>query len=285
MVIARQSKAISPTADYTGHVWYRHGLSHRAFACRRGRLFYNALQPAMRTSARLGGPTLEAFLLARHRLIDQRLGAAIDAGRITQVIEIAAGLSPRGWRFSQRYGDAITYIETDLPTMAKRKQHMLATLGHTHTNHHVAHLDALAGGGPNSLDALTASLNPDQGVAIITEGLLNYLDRDAVEALWQRIGARLGDFADGLYLADIHPRQESLGVGTGLFVSLLSAFVRGRVHLHYRDSDAARETLQHAGFQRVRLHRPSDWAAQLGGTTTGADRVRVIEAETTARSA
>lgn len=285
MILPRQSRTISPTADYTGHVWYRDGLSHQAFASRRGRLFYNALQPAMQASARLGGPTLEDFLLARHRLIDQRLGAAIDAGRITQVIEIAAGLSPRGWRFSQRYGDAITYIETDLPEMAARKQRMLAQIGDAHSHHYVARLDALASDGPNSLDALSAGLNPGQGVAIITEGLLNYLDRGAVEGLWQRIAARLGDFSYGLYLADVHPRQESLGVGTGLFVSLLSAFVRGRVHLHYRDSDAAQDALQHAGFQHVRLHRPSNWAAQPGDMAVAADRVRVIEANAATHAA
>lgn len=285
MSLPRQSKTISPTADYTGHVWYRHGLSHRAFASRRGRLFYHAMQPAMQASARLGGPTLEDFLLARHRLIDQRLGAAIDAGRITQVIEIAAGLSPRGWRFSQRYGDAITYIETDLPEMAARKQRMLAQIGDAHSHHYVARLDALASNGPNSLDALTAGLNPDQGVAIISEGLLNYLDRASVERLWQRIVGRLAGFPYGLYLSDLHSRQESLGAGAGLFVSALSTFVRGRVHLHYRNSDAAQDALQQAGFPHVQLHRPSDWAAQIGAIQPGADRVRVIEAEIAGHSA
>lgn len=280
-----RSNSISPTADYTGYVWYRHGLSHPVFASRRGRLLYHALRPAMQASAHLGGPTLESFLLARHRLIDDRLCAAIDAGRISQVIEIASGLSPRGWRISCRYGDAITYIETDLPDMAMRKQRMLARIGHAHAHHYVAHLDALAADGPSSLDALTAGLNPDQGVAIISEGLLNYLDRASVEGLWQRIADRLARFPHGLYLSDLHSRQESLGVGSGLFVSLLSTFVRGQVHLHYHNSDAARGALQHAGFPQVQLYRPSDWAAQLGGVTAGADRVRVIEAETTTCSA
>lgn len=283
--MSRRSDAITPTADYTGHVWYRHGLSHRVFASRRGRLFYNALRPAMLTSERLGGPTLESFLLARHRLIDQRLCAAIDAGRISQIIEIACGLSPRGWRLSQRYGDAITYIETDLPAMATRKQRMLTEIGHGGEHHHVAPLDALATHGPNCLDTLTARLNPDQGVAIITEGLLNYLDRTSVESLWRRIAGCLRDFPRGLYLSDLHSRQESLGVGVGLFVPLLSTFVRGRVHLHYRDSAAVQATLQHAGFQHVQLHRPSDWATQIGATQPGANRVRVIEAEIASHSA
>lgn len=283
--MARRSDAISPTADYTGCVWYRHGLSHPVLASRRGRLFYNALRPAMRTSAALGGPTLESFLLARHRLIDQRLCAAIDAGRITQVIELACGLSPRGWRLSQRYRDAITYIETDLPAMAARKQRMLARIGHDGEHHRVVALDALATDGPHGLDALTAGLDPGRGVAIISEGLLNYLDRATLEGLWRRIAGCLGGFPQGLYLSDLHSRQESLGVGTDLFVSLLSTFVRGRVHLHYRDSDQAQSALRHAGFQHALLHRPSDWSAHIGAIQPGADRVRVIEAEIAGHSA
>ena len=35
---------ISPTAHYTGYVWFAHGQSHEAFATRTGRLLYGALR-------------------------------------------------------------------------------------------------------------------------------------------------------------------------------------------------------------------------------------------------
>ena len=122
-------ETISPTAHYTGYVWYAHGLSHQAFATRTGRLLYHALRGPNAIAQRLGTPSLEGMLLARHRLIDLRLAQAIESGEIRQVIEIAAGLSPRGWRFATRYADRITYIEADLPGMLAHKRRILATLG------------------------------------------------------------------------------------------------------------------------------------------------------------
>src|SRR5437016_178999 len=111
----RRSETISPTAHYTGYVWFAHGLSHPAFATKEGRIFYAAMRTANAASRVLGGPTLEGMLLARHRVIDHLLERAIADGRIGQIVEIAAGLSPRGWRFAGRHGDAITYVEADLP--------------------------------------------------------------------------------------------------------------------------------------------------------------------------
>src|SRR6266446_4910289 len=94
--LSRGPDAISP-AHYTGHVWVRHGLSHPELATLEGRVLFDALAPAMTVSGAIGGPTLERLLLARHRIIDELLASAIDEGRVAQVIEIACGMSPRGW--------------------------------------------------------------------------------------------------------------------------------------------------------------------------------------------
>src|SRR5437763_12606727 len=98
----RGSDSISPTAEYTGYVWSRNGRSHPALSTLTGRAFYESLRPPMIASRLVGGPTIEAFLLARHRLIDLLLAGWIDDGRISQVLEIACGMSPRGWRFAER---------------------------------------------------------------------------------------------------------------------------------------------------------------------------------------
>lgn len=112
---------IGPTAHYTGYVWARNGLSHPELSTTEGRVLFESLQPVMLASRGLGSATLEAYLLARHRAIDARLEQAIDAGAVTQVIEVAAGLSPRGWRFVNRY-EHLVYVEADLPDMAARKR-------------------------------------------------------------------------------------------------------------------------------------------------------------------
>src|SRR6188768_837533 len=135
-------ETISPTAHYTGYVWFANGQSHEAFATRGGRLMYRTLRTFGAVLHHAGLPTLEGMLLARHRLIDLRLSQAIDAGEISQVIEVAAGLSPRGWRFRKRYGDRITYVEADLPGMIARKRDVLAQLGGESASHRTVEINA-----------------------------------------------------------------------------------------------------------------------------------------------
>ena len=90
------SETISPTAHYTGYVWARNGLSHPRLETLEGRVMFESLRPINAVSSTLGGPSLESYLLARHRAIDALLDKAIDEHGVTQVIEVAAGLSPRG---------------------------------------------------------------------------------------------------------------------------------------------------------------------------------------------
>src|SRR5689334_182301 len=201
--LARDSAAISPTAHYTGHVWGRNGLSHPELATLEGRLFFDALQPAMTASRLLGGPTLERMLLARHRIIDELLTEAIDGGRVTQVVEIACGMSPRGWRFAERYGDALTYVEADLPDMAARKRRALEQIGSLGDSHRVVELDALRDDGPDSLAELASTLDRSDGLAIVTEGLLTYFGTDDVRGMWRRFATVGGGFASCLYIADM----------------------------------------------------------------------------------
>src|SRR4051794_20565141 len=84
------SASVSPTAHYTGYVWARNGLSHPALRTAEGRILFLYLQPTMLAARVLAGTDVESFLLARHRMIDRLLEAAIDGGRVSQVIEIAA---------------------------------------------------------------------------------------------------------------------------------------------------------------------------------------------------
>jgi O-methyltransferase involved in polyketide biosynthesis len=277
------SDAISPTAHYTGYVWFRNGLSDPALATRQGRVLFESLQPAARVSRALGGPTLEGYLLARHAAIDARLTAAIENDGITQVLEIAAGLSPRGLRFTRHYGSALTYVEADLPDMAARKERALARAQSLSPSHRVTTIDALADRGERSLPAVAAELDPSAGLVIITEGLLGYLPTAEVTGLWRRLSETLGGFSAGRYLSDLH----LAGAQTPpvhAFRVLLSAFVRGSVHLHYDDAQAAQDALRQAGFDRASVRRAAEIVAQTGererASGAGAGLAHIIEAST-----
>jgi O-methyltransferase involved in polyketide biosynthesis len=274
----KSPEAISPTAHYTGYVWYAHGWSDDAFATRTGRLMYQALRAPNAIAQRLGMPSLEGMLLARHRLIDLRLQQAIDDGEITQIIEIAAGLSPRGWRFASRYGTRITYVEADLPAMRAHKRRILAELGGETAHHRTAEVNALLDLGPTSIAALCAGLDPSQGTAIVTEGLLNYFERDSILGMWRRFAAALRRFPRSRYLSDLMLAGDNRGPLSTGFGWLLSAFVRGRVHLPFATAAEAEHGLEASGLTANALD-PRDFAAVLDGLElAGAGRVRVLDA-------
>jgi O-methyltransferase involved in polyketide biosynthesis len=269
---------IGPTAHYTGYVWARNGLSDPELATTEGRILFDSLQPTMLASRGLGGPTLEEYLLARHRAIDALLERAIERDGVSQVIEVAAGLSPRGWRFAQRHGERLQYVEADLPEMAERKRAALERIGSLGDHHRVRDVDALRDDdAPGGLAAVLAELDPSQGLAIVTEGLLGYLPPDAVAGMWRRFAAGLEGFQTGRYISDVHmggaqtPQVRAFRV-------LLSAFVRGRVYLHFGDPDEAGAALRDAGFAQAEVRRAADIAE--GGRDAGVRLAHILEAST-----
>ncbi len=272
------SQAISPTAHYTGYVWARNGLSHPELETLEGRLMFESLRPAMALSRGLGGASLESYLLARHRAIDALLEQAIEQCGVTQVIEVACGLSPRGWRFASRYGERLTYVEADLPGMAARKRRALARVGSLGERHRVCEVDALRHEGPSSLPAIAAELDRAQGLAIVTEGLLGYLPRDVVDGIWRRFARVLAGFPSGRYVSDVH-LGEGQTVEVRAFRVLLSAFVRRRVHLSFGSAHDVRAALRAAGFASADV-RPAVSAAGLA-PDPGSSLAHILEASTT----
>jgi O-methyltransferase involved in polyketide biosynthesis len=277
--LRRGPEAITPTAHYTGETWVRNGLSHPELATWEGSVLFGLLSPATALSRTLGGPTLQGLLLARHRIIDSVLDEFIAARSVTQVIEAASGMSPRGWRFTQRYPDQLIYIEADLPEMAQRKREALARMGSLTDHHRVDDLDVLREEGPGSLESLVEELDPAQGLAIITEGLLTYLDDRAVTALWARIAAALARFPRGVYVADLRLAGADRGFAERAFDVVLSAFVRGKVHTYRGAEDEAAAALERAGFEEASLHRGDTHPTTAAVVQDpGAAAVRVIEA-------
>lgn len=276
------SSRISPTAHYTGYVWFRNGLSHPALESETGKLLYRAVQPIMMFSRAFGGPILEDTLLARHQCLEHLLNRAIDSGRIGQVVEIAAGLSPRGFRTMRRFrGRKLVYVEGDLPAMAAHKRARLSAMSAQVPGHHVVDLDALADSGKGSLDSVCERLlDPAVGTAIITEGLSSYFDRSVATGLWRRIAGVLQRFPTGVYLSDVYV-DEDLDPITGIraFKRALGMFTRGGVHIHFARADEIDDEFLRAGFAQVAHHRMADLAVPVALTAGQMYApVRVLEA-------
>jgi O-methyltransferase involved in polyketide biosynthesis len=273
------SETISPTAHYTGYVWARNGLSHPRLQTLEGRVMFESLRPMNAVSTTLGGPSLESYLLARHRAIDALLDQAIEHHGVTQVIEVAAGLSPRGWRFTQRYGDRLTYIEADLPGMTARKRRALTQMGSLNDRHRVTEVDALRDKGPTSISGVAADLDTESGLAIITEGLLGYLDTDSVDGIWRRFARTLSGFASGRYISDLHLGSVQ-NAQIRAFRAALSLFVRGQVHLHFDNAQQAEGALRDAGFAQAKLYRASDVPGTEPVRDRGGRLAHILEAST-----
>jgi len=276
------SEKVSPTAFATGYFWYRHGLSHPGLLIPEGKRMDRRFRVLMGLVKLVSGVSIKALMLARHKGIDAVLTRHIESGKVTQVVELAAGLSPRGWRFMQRYPGRLSYIETDLPHMAELKRGLLARAGLDSPGHLVVPVNALVDGGPGSLAELAQSLDPKGGVAIITEGLMSYLDPGSAQGVWRRIAATLKRFPHGVYLSDSYVRSDRYGFGGAVFRGFIQRAVRGKMHVHFETPAEAEATLKAAGFARATMHEPSaiaetrEFAARRGG-----NRVRILEALTT----
>ena len=287
MAKREHSSHISPTAHYTGYVWCKNELSPPELSTTTGRVMFYGLQGAMRAiSLGTGRLTLEQLLLQRHLLIDHFLDQAIIQGRVGQVLEVAAGMSGRGYRFTRRYPE-LKFIEGDLPQMVERKSEALAKLSHRSADHDVVTLDALTDDGPTSVFAVADErLDPDLGTAIITEGLLGYLQRDDVLAIWRRFATVLHDFPSGLYLADLHLDDDAhKHFSTTLLQGLLRTVSRGDVDFHFKALREVVRELGNAGFDGAASYRPADLADDVSlPQCNGPDLVNILNATTERRS-
>jgi O-methyltransferase involved in polyketide biosynthesis len=162
--------------------------------------------------------------------------------------------------------------------MAARKRRALERMGSLSERHRVVALDALRDDGPESLAALAAELDPAQGVAIIIEGLLGYLDRESVDGVWRRFAGALQGFPDGRYISDLHLGDVHNALIRG-FRMALSAFVRSRVHLHFDSAADAEAALRAAGFRTASVRRASDLVSVPEGPAGGL--AHILEASTT----
>ena len=258
--------SISPTAHYTGYVWYRNALSDSRLFTFQGAILYWLFEPVMFLSRLRGKISTEQYLLARHTTIDRRLKSAITDRDISHVIEIASGFSPRGLRFAREYNSSstFTYIETDLPDMAAKKQSRLKDLLHNNgrRRHYVVAANMLFEEGPESLHELIQQLPKDRPVALIMEGLLSYYDIDTVKKMWQRVGKQLRLFPRGsVYMSDL---RFSFDDSSARWI--LSKFVKGKVYVHFDTYAEAVHTVRNAaGFREVEI------------VDTGLESVQIIE--------
>ncbi|MFU8926014.1 class I SAM-dependent methyltransferase [Acinetobacter puyangensis] len=243
---------ISFTAHYTGYRWYMMGISHPAFATTQGKFLTGLLQPIEAGAERFIGGSIRTTLQQRHTLIDATLVDLLVQHPNLQVIEIATGLSPRGWHFRKHY-PGLTYIEVDLPNMARIKKQALQKAGQPDAQ--VLAIDLFT---PQIQD-MFEHLDRAAPLVIISEGLVNYFDKAALKTLWTSLAEYGREFDHFYYLTDLCPEPVQHPLANLIWNSskLLKFLSRSAFSFHFTTPDEVQDFFLNCGYHQVSLQQPS----------------------------
>ena len=140
-------------------------------------------------------PQFEArYKLVLHLLNERDIG---------QILEIAAGLSPRGMEMSE--GNDLIYVETDLPDLIGQKKEMVGKLKKDHSaNLYFEPANAL---NLEELSMACRHFDPKRPIAIVNEGLLRYLSFEEKAVVARNIRALLEKFGGFWITPDISKKR------------------------------------------------------------------------------
>jgi len=130
----------------------------------------------------------------------QSIAARLRASRSDQILELASGLSLRGLAMTEAQ-PGLTYVETDLEALTAEKRALAARLRQQHQlperpGYLLRAANALA---PGELWAAVATLDRARPLAIVSEGLLQYLAPAELEVVAANVRALLAAFAPGSF--------------------------------------------------------------------------------------
>lgn len=287
-VLVSSSSRISPTAHYVGYLKFRSGLSEPGFTTTTGRVIHHALWPLTTCARVLGGIDAQRVIAGRHMLLDELLVRLIEDGSVRQVVELAAGLSPRGYHISRRYRDReLLYVEGDLAGIVAHKRALLATMAPPPRGHHVVELDALVDTAPSSIFGVGERLlDPGVGTAVICEGLFPYLDRTTTLGLWRRVAQFLSGYAAGYYFSDVYFASSIEGLPmVDTLRGAFSVLTRGRLHFPFDDVHDVEAELGNVGFRSRVLGHADLTNAMALPTAPARSPLYVIDAQVHGRPA
>lgn len=144
-------------------------------------------------------PRWEARYKVTNRILKER--------GIRQVLEIAAGLSPRGLELTEN--PCVVYVASDLPQILEEEKEIaeaiLAKLSSERPNLHFQPVDCFS---LDSLSVAAAAFKRDRPLAIITEGLFPYFTRAEKMTLAGNIHELLEKYPGIWITSDVSSKQE-----------------------------------------------------------------------------
>jgi hypothetical protein len=193
-------KGVGITAHFTAAVWAELGVPNATlFSTGKGRVMSKVVQWGGATLGLFGKyNTVNLFLKVRHLGIN----ALLEQKKPLQVIELAAGLSPRGYSWVQNHNG--TYIEVDQAAVIEAKSAILAKQpGASAGKLELVVADLVHDDYARAL-AQEPALNSQIPTLIIVEGLTGYLGAMAMQSLLQKIHRLASRFKHCTVLIDFY---------------------------------------------------------------------------------
>jgi len=189
------------------------------------------------------------------------IAARLRASGIAQVLELASGLSLRGLAMTEENAD-LHYVESDLEALTVEKRALVAGLRHRHHlpddgRHELATANALEL--PALWDA-TVGFRRDRPIAVVSEGLLQYLSSDELDQVARNVHALLDAFAPGgLWLTpDFSFQDEAVPVSERQrrFRAIVTGATDRQMYENaFADGAALQAFLAHQGFAGLQLRQ------------------------------
>ena len=246
-----EHRHISFTAHYTGYIWYSMGISHPVFATSKGKMLAKLVHPLESWAEKFVGGSMRTTLKQRHSMIDQHLIQLIEQHPDLQVLEIASGLSPRGWNFRQKFPN-IDYRELDLPDMARVKTQALQKIDYNSPE--VLSVDLFTA----DFEQAFQVFDPTRPLVVISEGLINYFNKNMLLQLLHAISHYGQNFKELHYLTDIYPEPVKNKLAKFIWgcSKLLKWMSRSAFSFHFVHPQQAQSFFQQAGFEQANITQP-----------------------------
>ena len=197
--------------------------------------------------------SLQHTLLHRHTAINRLL----ENAACPQVIEIAAGFSPRGSMVSE--DPSVNYIEVDLPDVVKLKHKQL--LRSADGKRVLARKNFQLRSG--DVTHLNLTEFPQQPSFVITEGLMMYFKREQQLDIWRNLASHIktcgGEYVFDYIPLDDEPQRSFLG---RVFSAVRSIFLKKTYAYDERTREQIADDLRSVGFTRVDIYSSADIASE-----------------------
>lgn len=197
--------------------------------------------------------SLQHTLLHRHTAINRLLANAT----CPQVIEIAAGFSPRGSMVSE--DPSIDYVEVDMPEVIELKRRRLQSS--TDGKRVLARKNFKLQ--PGDVTRLDFTEFPQQPSFVVTEGLMMYFRREQQLHIWRNIANHIdkcgGEYVFDYIPLDDEPPRSFLGK---FFSTVRSLFLKQTYAYDERTRMQIADDLRSAGFKRIDVYNSAKIARE-----------------------